>query len=1142
MNAFLLILFFLSGFASLVYEVLWTRLFGLLLGNTTLAISCVLAAFFTGLALGGRYFGRRADLNPRPLRLFAGMEMAILLSGLVILLLRGPIEALFTWAHPWLVPHPLLYYLIRFVIAFMVMLPATFFMGGTLPVMSRAFIQSRQGGAGQLGRLYGINTLGGMAGCLATAFFFLRSFGFTAAYAAAIGIDIFIAGSAWLFARSSGESAINAPGRSRISLSAAERVILTAMALSGFIAMSYEVLWSRLLVFILTNATYSFSIMLAAFLASIALGGFAGGRWAERTANPRRLLGLLEIGAGLCAALAFLLLQYIPQLQHHFFMPTAMTSWWEWNGIRFLQAFLVTSLAGLFLGATFPAGFRALSDGPEQTGTKVGELYFYNTLGGVLGSLATGLLLIGWLGAAAAMLVMIVLNILLGAWLLSGRLLRQSLILAILALILAAAITRLTPPALLTRLYSISETEYPLVAMREGIEGTVTVHRHASGETGERRIDVDGLNVAGSSRMLRTLQLLQGHLPMMLHSDPHKVLQIGFGTGQTSWAALAHPISSFQLVEISPDVLSLSSEFFQDLNRDVMKDPRFQPLILDGKNQLRYTGERYDVIMNDANYAVATASASLFTRDHFMNGRRRLTPGGIFSTWMTTDLHPEDFRIVLKTFQSVFPHAVLWMAPNCINKQVVLMGSVDPLKIDWAKWQERWPQAAAGLESVDIRSPHDLFACLLLDEQGMARLSAGAAVNSDDHPVLEFSTRDVRARDLCAFQNLSAMLAEPADWRQYLRMDANRSGLEAGAMAQIERYARASRQMFQGMLQFYQGQTRRALSTMLNSSRQIPESRLASGFYEEVDRQTLRLVQTMNRAPAAIAPRLELIRHYIGLERYEEAAHLLRSLLRVDVQQPAAAYEMARIHFLQARIDSARIWIDRAVNEGGKSAGASFLSGRIAERENELDRALGEYRSALARDPGMHEAHARIGHILLQQGRYAEARQSLLASLQAAPAQGAVAMEMGDAFLFEEKPEQAAAWYRRARLLGQTGPHLYHNLGNALALLGIPGDAVECYRSALRQDPDNAELHYNLAGVLIRLDQDREAVQLLERAISLDPGQSDYFNNLAMLHRKRGDYAAALRIFDEGLRRHPASRLLLTNRQTTLEENTRRLK
>ncbi|HOC24086.1 MAG TPA: spermidine synthase, partial [bacterium] len=216
MNAFLLILFFLSGFASLVYEVLWTRLFGLLLGNTTLAISCVLAAFFTGLALGGRYFGRRADLNPHPLRLFAGMEMAILLSGLVILLLRGPIEALFTWAHPWLVPHPLLYYLIRFVIAFMVMLPATFFMGGTLPVMSRAFIQSRQGGAGQLGRLYGINTLGGMAGCLATAFFFLRSFGFTAAYAAAIGIDIFIAGSAWLFARSSGESAINAPGRSRI--------------------------------------------------------------------------------------------------------------------------------------------------------------------------------------------------------------------------------------------------------------------------------------------------------------------------------------------------------------------------------------------------------------------------------------------------------------------------------------------------------------------------------------------------------------------------------------------------------------------------------------------------------------------------------------------------------------------------------------------------------------------------------------------------------------------------------------------------------------------------------------------------------------------------------------------------------------
>ena len=1142
MYFFMLVLFFLSGFASLVYEVLWTRLFGLMLGNTTLAISCVLAAFFTGLALGGRHFGRRADQHPRPLRLFAGMEMAILASGLFILLLRAPVEVLFTWAHPLLVPHPVIYYFVRFVIAFMVMLPATFFMGGTLPVMSRAFIQSRQTGAGELGRLYGINTLGGMAGCLTTAFFFLRSLGFTVAYAAAMGIDILIAGSAWLLARNVDGAAPTVTRRSGNPLAPSERVILAAMALSGFIAMSYEVLWSRLLVFILTNATYSFSIMLGAFLASIALGGFAGGLWANRTANPRRLLGLLEIGASLCAALAFLLLLYLPQLQKHFFMPTPITSWWEWNGIRFVQAFLITSLAGFLLGATFPAGFRALSGEGQQTGTKVGELYFYNTLGGVLGSLATGLLFISWFGAADVMLVMIVLNLMLGLWLLSGRQLRQAIPFAILTLMLAAAVIQLTPPAILTRLYSVSEAEYPMVAMREGIEGTVTVHRHGRSETGERRIDVDGLNVAGSSRMLRTLQLLQGHLPMMVHPNPQNVLQIGFGTGQTSWAALSHPISSFQLVEISPDVLRLAGEYFQDLNRDVMKDPRFQPLILDGKNQLRYSSERYDVIMNDANYAVATASASLFTRDHFMNGQRKLRPGGIFSTWMTTDLHPEDFRIVLKTFQSVFPHAVLWMAPNCINKQVVLMGSAQPLRIDWAGWQERWPQAAEGLASVDIRSPHDLLASLLMDEKGMARLCRDAVINSDDHPVLEFSTRDVRARDLCAFQNLSAMLAEPPDWRQYLRVDSSGLGQEAGAMAQIERYARVSRQMFQGMLQFYQGQTKRALSTMLNSSRLVPESRIASGFYEEVDSQTIRLVQAMNQLPAATPPRLELARHYIGLERYDEAALLLRPLLRTDPPSPAAAYEQARILFSRGQTDSARIWIDRALAGDGKGAGSWFFSGRIAEMEDDLHHALNDYHRALALDPGMHEAYARMGHILLEQGRYAEARENLIASLQAAPAQGAVAGEMGDTFLFEEKPEQAVRWYKRALLLGQTGARIHHNLGNALTLLGKFNEAVEYYQIALQQLPNHAEVYYNLANALIRLDKDREAVQLLESAIRLDPGQADYYNNLAMLHRKRGDYTAAMRVFDEGLRRHPASRLMQMNRQTTFEERKRRNK
>ncbi len=1132
----MLILFFLSGFASLVYEVLWTRLFGLLLGNTTLAVSCVLAAFFTGLALGGRWFGRRADLHPQPLRLFALMEAAICACALLILLLRAPAEALFGLLHPALVPHPTLYYLIRFLVAFLIMLPATFFMGGTLPVMSRAALRREGSAAGTLGILYGVNTLGGMAGCLLTAFLLLRALGMTRSFAAAMGLDLLVAAAAWWLARRPATS-IMQPSRSpRTAFTAAEKTILVAMALSGCIAMSYEVLWSRILVFVLTSATYSFSIMLAAFLFSIALGGLAGGRWAERTADARRLLGWLEIGAGLAAVAALLLLLNLPRLQGLLFTPSPTTSWWQWNGVRFLQAFLVTSLAAFLLGATFPVAYKALAVERERLSTAVGELYFYNTLGGVAGSLLTGLLLIAWLGAAATMAGMILLNLALGLWLLRGGTLRRGLIVAGAVLLLMVGVLRAVPATLLARLYSISEEGYPLVALCEGIEGTVTVHQRERGEAGERRIDVDGLNVAGSSRMLRTLQLLQGHLPLMVHPGAQRVLQIGFGTGQTSQSVLSHPVANFQLVEISPDVLRLSAEYFRDLNQEVMRDPRFQPLILDGKNQIRYTGERYDIILNDANYAVATASASLFTREHFENGRRKLNPGGLFSTWMTTDLDPEDFRIVLRTFQSVFPHAVLWMAPNCINKQVVLMGSTEPLRFDWDRWQTEWPHAAAGLAAVDLTSPHDLLACLLLDEQGMARLCKGAAINSDDRPVLEFSTRDVRARDLCAFQNLSAMLAVPPDWKQYLpALPVSR----AAEQARIERSGQASRQLFRGMLQFYQGQSKRALTTMLDASRLIPESRLASGFYAEVDRQTGQLQQAMKETPGKRGARLTLVRHYIGLERYEEAAQLLRPLLRLEPPDPAAAYEKARLLLAQGKSDSARLWIDTALRQQG-GAGTWFMSGRIAERQGDPAHALQAYRMALERDPGMQEAHARRGHILLQQGRYPEARQELLASLQGAPAQGGVAAELGDAFLFQQMPEQAITWYRQAIRLGETGARSWHNLGNALTMAGRFDEAVDSYRAALQEEPGQAEILYNMANALIRLDQDPEAVRLLERAIQIDPSQADYYNNLAMLHKKRGDRAQALRVLDAGLRRHPESSLMVRNRQALLDETNGR--
>jgi spermidine synthase len=1146
MSIFVLVLFFFSGFVGLLYEVVWTRIFGLIFGNTTLAISTVLSAFFLGLAMGGWFLGRAADRHKNPLRLFAWLELGVGLSALLFLLLHRPLELFFALVHPGLVGHTFAYYIVKFAAAFIVMLPATFFMGGTLPVISRAVLRNSERYGRAIGILYAVNTLGAVAGCLLTAFLLIRSLGITTTLTGAIALDGAIALAAWLGAKRFRDGiAVQrpkaaAPGDTAPGADAA--IILLAMALSGFIALSYEVLWSRVLVFVLTASTYSFAIILAAFLSGLAGGGFAGGKWADHSRSPRRLLGRVEAAVGLSALLAMLVMIKLPALHDQLFVPGPATTWWQWNAIRFLEAFLVMFAGTFFLGATFPIAVKAMGFDEKSAGRSIGRLYFANTLGGVLGSFMTGFILISWLGSAAAMMVMITMNLALGWFLISGSRRARRLLIIPAAVMLALAAAIWTPKDLFVGSYAISETNYPLVAFREGLEGTVTVHASRAPMPVEKRIDVDGLNVAGTSFMLQTLQTLQGHLPYFVNPDATSAVQIGFGTGQTSRNALTHPIVHFDLVEISPDVMRLAAEQFSGLNGSVTADPRFHKHILDGKNYLKYTRDRYDVIMNDANYAVASSSASLFTMDHFQNGRRKLNPDGIFSTWMTTDLHPEDFKIVLRTFQSVFPHALLWMAPNCVNKQVVLMGSTEPLHLDLAGMSSLLEneEIRKSLAAVNIGSVFELMTCLLLDEKGMAAISGDAEVATDNLPILEYSTRDIRARDWCAYQNLAMMMTQPPVWKDYLVNLPAAAAERAVCEGELARHYRASRQLFSGILSFYQGQTQKAMEIVLDGSRLIPESRLAAQFYQEMDQLTAELGIAMQKDPGNTGNRMRFARHMISLRKYPEAARQLRGLLAKQPGNALVNYEYARCLYSEGKMDSALVFINRALEVDAKSPGAWFLSAAIARQRGEMDAALAGYKRALQFDPRMHEAWAQIGAIHLQREELANAQSALHKSLDLSAFQPGPAADLGDCYLRAGEAAKAITWYKKAMIMGEQSARLYHNLGNAQALLGQYVPAVASYRRALELQDRNGEIYYNLGNALAMQGEHAGAVQAFQKAIDLDSGQPDYFNNLALVNRRLGRHQEALRIFAEGLRLHPNSELLKKNYQETISYNNGR--
>jgi spermidine synthase len=1133
-----ILLFFISGFTGLVYEIVWTRIFGLIFGNTTLAISTVLSAFMLGLALGSLFIGRFADHSRVHLRLYAFLEIGVGLTALLVPTTRGLIESFSAAIYPTLIYHNFVFYLIKFFIAFVLMLPATFFMGGTLPVISRFFIKQREKIGFGIGLLYAVNTFGAVIGVLLSAFYLIRIIGVNQTIFLAVFLNLAIGLIAYLFSYfyQAQEQAVETRQTDWQLLKDPQiKMVLIIMAISGFVALSYEVVWSRVLVFVLTNSVYAFAVMLTTFLLGITIGSAVGAKFIDRLQNKLYLLGWIEIFIGLTALVSAYLLANFAQIHIYLFQAESQTSWFQWNFIRFLESVIIMFPPTFLMGVAFPLASRLCIPAVSKTGKGVGFVYFFNTLGGVLGSFLTGFLFIRFWGASITIAIMILIGISIGIYILlsiqyqTKKIVSYSFISIFVFIVFLIFIY--TPKTLFVNTYSTVEKDYPLIDYREGIEATVTVHESKMPLQQNKRIDVDGLNVAGTSFMLRTLQLLQGHLPNMIHRGVTNVVQIGFGTGQTSATVLLYPIQNFTLVEISRDVMELSARDFQDINQGVLKNPRFQYRIMDGKNFVKYTPDRYNIIMNDANYAVATSSASLFTIDHFKYCREKLKPGGILSTWMTTDLDPRDFDIVLKTFQSVFPYSLLWMAPNCINKQVVLMGSTEPIEIDFQKIEKNFsdPQIKSSLAEVNINSAYDLLDCLVLDSEGINDLSRDAPLNSDDHPILEYSTRAIRSRDMCAARNLAKILFRRPDLAKLLVNLPEDAGAKKIVEENLYHHKLASREILEGMLAFYQGQPQKGMEIILNGSRLIPKSTLASQFFKDMDIVTTQLVIAAQQNPDNPEAWLQLIRQRISQSNYDEALKYLRKLKDRFPQNPLIYYESARCYISQSKLDSAKMDLQKSLEINPNISGSWYFLGEIFRREKSPEEALNAFQKTLQIDPQVYEALNGCAAVYKSQGDYGRAAVLLRQSLNKMEYQPEIAAELGDCYLKMKEYPRAINQYKTAIVMGNSSSKTFFNLGNAFFLSDQYREAEKWFKNALAKDETNSEICYNLGNLNAVQNQFEKAIPLYQRAIVLNKNEPDYYNNLAMCYRQTGQTHKALSVFAEGLKLFPDSPLLVKN-------------
>jgi spermidine synthase len=796
MRGRLVVAFTLSGFAGLVYETAWTRLLLLSFGATTEALATVVAAFMGGLALGSGLGGRWADRQtPRAcLRGYVLAEVGIALLCVISLPLMGGFAETFALLERVL---PGGGRAARLLVAGGVLLPPTMLMGATLPVLVRSVLRQPERLAPTVARLYSANTLGAVAGALATGFLLLPGLGITGTVHLAAACNLLAALLAYSVARlTTGDlPRPTAPvARATTPVSGAALLLLGSAAFSGAGALGLEVLWARGLLLVTGSSSQAVALMLATYLGGVAAGSAAYGRLAERIRAPALWAGGSQMLVAVSSILLLRLMVVLP-----------FTYLWLWGplhsspigllALRVLPAVLLMLVPTFIMGASLPALIQAYSGDPQTSGRDLGAVYAANTLGGVVGSLLVGLVVLPELGVGLATQVAALVYFAgavaavcaagvagsrrAGYWLLAPA----TLIIALVQVPRWDPIVMGSGLGYLSQRWDKLRTEgrldealgrFKVLYYRDGREASILVYRSAD----QRAFVVNGRHEATTNPDDARNQYMLGHLPALLHQGPVRdALVIALGSGMTA-GCLAQHADRVTVVELSPEVAGAAA-FFSDWNHGLLEDPRISLRIDDGRHFLLTTEASYDVITVDPIHPSVAGSDALYSREHYALVKQRLRPGGIAAQWLPLYQMPVPIaRTIAGTFLAVFPDAQLWL----VGPDAILIGGGARLPAAMEIQAElQRPEIGSSLRRVRMQHLSTLLALSSLGPPRYARYVGDAPVSTDDRPRIEFDL-PWHAYDDTIAPNLMAVLqngARPAP--------ISLEGLEAGDLQAVER-------------------------------------------------------------------------------------------------------------------------------------------------------------------------------------------------------------------------------------------------------------------------------------------------------------------------------------------------------------------
>ncbi len=720
----LAVLFFLSGAAALVYQVLWLRLMGLVFGVTVHAATTVLASFMSGLAAGSVVAGRFAPRLRRPLKWFGVAELLIAVAALATEPAIGKVTALYVSLHPWLAAWPGGLTTARFLAAWAVLLVPTSLMGASLPLVLKSSLASDQAIGSRFATLYAANTAGAIGGTLLVGFVLIERVGIATSFQIAAATNVLVGIGALVLDRlvaqaAESDGALEPRTPPRSALTRQEQVILVVFAVSGFAALALEIVWFRLLVLFVPATTYAFATMLAAVLFGIAAGSALAAPLLRRVGDARRALAYVELAVGFAAMLSM----------------TALTVTYRagWRTSGTIQASLLTiAPACTLMGLAFPLGVALFTRSAASAGVataRVGLLYAVNVGGAIVGAAAAGFLLVPRLGIAGSLIAISALHAGAGLLLFQGRGARRAWGAALVAAAFAGTAVVLPDPvtSLIRRRYGAGERIW---WREEGAQSSVSVHVRPAG--GRQILYLDGLHQANDSFEMVRVHRQIGHLPMALHPNPREALVIGLGAGATAGAVSRHTGTHLTVVELSPSVVH-AARMFGHINERVVDAPRVRLSIDDARNHLLVAGARYDVITADIIQPIHAGAGNLYSRQYFELVRNALKRDGLALQWIG---HRDEtpYRLIMRTFLSVFPNTTLWAGGT------LMVGSLEPLVLDREAFERELadPGRRAALADVDLTSFESLLATYTAGPDQIRAFVGDGPVLTDDRPRIEY--------------------------------------------------------------------------------------------------------------------------------------------------------------------------------------------------------------------------------------------------------------------------------------------------------------------------------------------------------------------------------------------------------------------